>query len=87
MASATVDRGHSVVVFFNAEGVRHLMAASGPAWIAPLIGKGVRMMACRTSVMECGFETGKMLASGAEMSSLSELIELMEWSNRTIFLG
>jgi predicted peroxiredoxin len=86
LATAAADRGHEVAVFFNAHGVR-LVIAPGTGGLDSLIGLGVRLMACRTSVMECGFKTEKALAAGAEMSSLSELVELMERSDRAIFLG
>jgi len=86
LASVVIDRGHDVAVFFNAEGVRLVMAPTTDG-INSLVDMGVRLMACRTSVMECGFEMEKKLAAGAETSSLGELVELMERSDRKIFLG
>jgi len=55
--------------------------------LADLASKKVRLLACRTSARECGIESEGQLLKGAEMSSLSELVEMLERSDRVVFMG
>lgn len=85
-ASALV-RGHKVTLFFNAESVRLLEAGKMAEDVAGLVTRGVRLLACRTSAQECGITSPEDLAEGVDMSSLGELVELMEDCDRALFIG
>ena len=86
LAEASLSRGHDVAIFFNAEGVKLLSATHRNEKLADKASK-IRLLACRTSAKECGIESEGQLLKGAEMSSLSELVELLERSDRVIFAG
>jgi len=87
LAAASVHRGHDVAIFFNAEGARLLSVARNDENLADLASRKVRLLACRTSARECGIESEGQLLKGAEMSSLSGLVELLERSDRVVFMG
>lgn len=87
LATAARDRGHEVAVFFDGASVRLVGSESANREIEALAPRGVRLLACRTSAATSGISSTGDLIRGAEMSSLSELVELMEESDRTIFLG
>lgn len=75
-----------MIIFFYSVGVRLLIPAPMTDQLASLAEKNVRLLACRTSVKECGIESEGDLVEGAEMSSLSALVELIEHSDRAVFL-
>ena len=81
LASAAIDRGHEVVVFFYMAGVS-LLKAPADDLLAALVPLGVRLLACRTSAKEEGI--GNELMEGAEMSSLGEFVELLERCDRVL---
>ena len=87
LATAAVNRGHEVTIFFHMGGVTLLGASQAVDRLAPLISSGVRLLACRTSAKERGIESGDDLMEGSEMSSLSEFVEMLDRCDRTIFLG
>jgi predicted peroxiredoxin len=86
LASASLSRGHRVTVFFNAESTRLLETKTGAEGLSGLISRGVRLLACRTSAQELGL-TPRDIVEGAEMSSMGELVDLVEASDRSLFLG
>ena len=77
---AAKDKGHDVVVFFNEESVKLLVQY-------PLLSElGVEMLACQTTCQYAGIEE-KDLIPGARITSLAEMVLLMEEKDRTLFLG
>ena len=87
LAATAVDRGHEVTIFFHMGGVTLLEASRAAGRLAPLISSGVRLLACRTSARERGMESEDDLIEGSEMSSLSELVEMLNRCDRALFLG
>jgi len=87
LAAAAVDIGHEVNVFFHMGAVGLLKASRASDRLASLIPSGVRLLACRTSAKECGIESEADMIEGAEMSSLSELVEMLDSCDRALFLG
>jgi predicted peroxiredoxin len=85
LAHASLDRGHRVTLFFNAESMR-LLETGRIEGFHGLISRGVRILACRTSALELGLTLGDLI-EGAEMSSMGELVDLIEASDRALFLG
>lgn len=86
LTSASLDKGHRVTVFFDAEATR-LLEKKRIGEFSGLISQGVRLLACRTSARELGLTSPGDLVEGAEMSSMGELVDLIEASDRTLFLG
>ena len=77
---AAKDRGHEVVVFFNEESVKLLVQY-------PFLSElDVEMLACITACQYVGIKESDLI-SGARMSSLAELVMMMDEKDRTIFLG
>jgi sulfur relay (sulfurtransferase) complex TusBCD TusD component (DsrE family) len=86
LASESITRGHQTIVFFNAKSTR-LLEPDGLEELSGLLSRGARLLACRTSAQEAGLRSQGDLIDGAEMSSLGELVDLFEASERTLFLG
>lgn len=86
LASASLSRGHQTIVFFNAESTR-LLESGRIEEYQGLLSRGARLLACRTSAQKAGLSSQGDLIEGAEMSSLGELVDLFEASDRTLFLG
>ena len=87
LSESSLSRGHEITVFFNS-GSTMLLSSKGETDDLPkLKRKGVRLLACRTSALEMGLASQGALVEGAEMSSLSELVDLMDSSDRAVFLG
>ncbi len=80
LASAASDREHDVKVFFNEESVK-LLADS-----CSVEGLHAEMLACVTVCQQVGVEEGD-LVEGARVTSLGEVVSLMEECDRTLFLG
>ncbi|MBC8225081.1 DsrE family protein [Candidatus Bathyarchaeota archaeon] len=87
LTQATVSRGHRVVVFFNSQSTRLLGSDRDSPHLPALSELGVRLLACRTSVLETGLAPKVALMNGVEMSSLGELVDLMADAERVLFLG
>jgi len=85
LTSASLNKGHRVTVFFDAEATR-LLEKKRIGKFSGLIYQGVRLLACRTSARELGL-TPRDIVEGAEMSSMGELVDLIEASDRILFLG
>jgi len=77
---AAKDRGHDVVVFFNEESVKLLVQY-------PFLSElGVEMLACQTMCQQLGIHEEDLIP-GARMTSLAEMVMMMEEKDRTLFLG
>ena len=77
---AAKDRGHDVVVFFNEESVKLLVQY-------PVLSElGVEMLACQTTCQYIGVKEEDLIP-GARMSSMAEMVMMMEERDRTLFLG
>ena len=77
---AAKDRGHDVVVFFNEESVKLLVQY-------PMLSElNVKMLACQTTCQYAGSKEEDLIA-GARMTSLAELVLMMEEKDRTLFIG
>ena len=80
MVRAAKDRGHNVVIFFNEEAVKLLVQY-------PMLSElGVEMLACQTTCQYIGIKEEDMI-QGARMTSMAEMVMLMEKKERTLFLG
>ncbi len=79
LASAAIDRGHRVTVFFNEESVK-LLAEPGV-----VEGLDAEMLACVTAGQYSGV-TDDDLVEGARFTSLGEVVTLMEECDRTLFV-
>jgi len=80
LSEAAVRRRHDVTVFFNEDSVKLLRRPS------PVESLYADLLACRSSAMDYGRGKVDMVAN-ARMSSLAELVELLEGSDRVVFLG
>jgi sulfur relay (sulfurtransferase) complex TusBCD TusD component (DsrE family) len=94
LAKATVELGHQVTVFCDADGTYNLMASqelpnqTTPAnKMAQLIKKGVHVLACRESARLRGILAEGGFLEGVVESSLGRLAELMEEHDRIIAFG
>ena len=77
---ATKDKGHDVVVFFNEESVKLLVQY-------PLLSElDVELLACQTMCQYMGIHEEDLIP-GARMTSLAELVMMMDEKDRTLFLG
>jgi len=94
-AKAAVEEGHEVTVFCDTDAVYNLLASqilpnqqvTPASKISELIGRGVRVLACRESARLRGVDTKKMLIQGVVESSLGRLAELMDESDRVVAFG
>jgi peroxiredoxin family protein len=77
---AAKDRGHEVVVFFNEGSVKLLVQYS------MLTELGAVMLACQTTCQSVGIREEDLI-TGAKMSSMAEMVMMMEEKDRTLFLG
>jgi len=87
VAAAAARRGHEVTVFFYMGGVHLLKASRALSRLTDPSMRGVRLLACRTSAKERGIDSEAGLPERTEMSSLSELVELLDRCDRALFLG
>jgi predicted peroxiredoxin len=87
LAKAALAHGHEVTVFLNGVSVRLVKSGGRTSGFSDLVTKGVRFLVCRTSAATSGIESHDQLVGGVEMSSLSELVDLMEENGRVLFLG
>jgi len=87
LAKAALARGHEVTVFLNGVSVRLVESGRQTREFSDLVDDGVHLLVCRTSAATSGIESPGQLMGGVEMSSLSELVDLMEENGRVLFLG
>jgi peroxiredoxin family protein len=77
---AAKDRGHDVVVFFNEESVKLLVQY-------PMLSElDAEMLACQTTCQYAGIKEEDLIP-GARMTTLAELVLMMEEKDRTLFIG
>jgi sulfur relay (sulfurtransferase) complex TusBCD TusD component (DsrE family) len=93
-AKATIEEGHEVTVFCDADATYNLMASqivpdqTTPASkMAQLIKMGVKALVCGESARLRGIDLQTNLVKGAVRSSLGKLAELMEQHDRIIAFG
>ena len=80
MVRASTDRGHDVKIFFNEDSVKLLVQY-------PVLSElGVEMHACQTVCRFMNIEEEDLIRN-AKMTSMAELVMLMESMDRTLFLG
>jgi sulfur relay (sulfurtransferase) complex TusBCD TusD component (DsrE family) len=89
-AEAAVKLGHEVTLFCDIDAVYNLKASqilpdeeTPAAKVTQLIEKGVQVLACMESARLRGI-TRKELIRGVKESSLAQLVELMEESDRVV---
>jgi sulfur relay (sulfurtransferase) complex TusBCD TusD component (DsrE family) len=89
LISAAVKKGHEITVFFYMEGVCLLKPSRAHMrkCLVPLISMKVKFLLCGTSAIKFGMESKDDMIEGTEMSSLSELIEIMDRCDRVLFMG
>ena len=90
LAEAVLRKGHEGVIFCTGDGVENMRKDMvGP--LAPrltgLLGEGLRVLVCRESARRRGVLAEAGLMEGVEMSSLAEMVELMDFSEKTIVFG
>jgi predicted peroxiredoxin len=86
LSTASADRGHEVTAFFNAESVLLLRPENGGA-LRELATRGVRLLACRTSAFDHGLTSSGAMVEGAILSSMGELVDLLDECDRALFVG
>lgn len=80
MVRSATEKGHEVKVFFNEDSVKLLTQY-------PMLTElGVEMLACQTVCRYLNIEEGQLI-EGARMTSMAEIVMLMESMDRTLFLG
>ena len=80
MVRASTDKGHDVKIFFNEDSVKLLVQY-------PILSElGVEMLACQTVCRFMNIEEEDLIRN-AKMTSMAELVMLMESMDRTLFLG
>lgn len=87
LTKAALTRGHEITVFLNGVSVRLGKSEGLTRGFSDFVANGVRLLVCRTSAATSGIESRDQLMGGSEMSSLSELVELLEENDRVLFLG
>jgi predicted peroxiredoxin len=80
VVDAARRRRHRVTVFFNEESVKLLTEHN------VLRGLGAEMLACVTACEYSGIRQ-EDIVKGARITSLSEVVALMEKCDRTLFMG
>jgi len=80
LSKAAVMQKHNVTIFFNEDSVQLIKKGSSVGALY------ANLLACRASARDFGIEQ-EHLVENARMSSLSELVELLEKSDRVVFLG
>ena len=84
LSNSLSEKGNKVVIFFNEESVNLLKKGREELTV---LSVGTRLKACRTTASRKGLNNRDDLIIGSEMSSLGELVDLMEEADRTVFLG
>ena len=90
-ANAAVEEGHQVSVFCDADGVYNLVTSQAlpdqmtfTKKLAELMEKGVQVLVCQQSARLRGIDVETALVKGVMKSSLGELAQLIEGSDRVI---
>lgn len=80
LSRAALNKGHNVTLFFNEKSVLLLKKPS------LLNSINVARLVCRTSFNELRLNLDDII-SGVKMSSLSELVELVENCDKVVYVG
>ncbi len=86
LADAALSRGHEVTLFFSDRSVRLLVPRDEKDY-TEFSSRGSRLLVCRTAVTTRGVPSLGGFIEGVEMSSLGELVDLMDDHDRMIFVG
>ena len=87
LAEAVWRRGHKVIIFSTGDGVESMkknVADSLAPCLMKLLKMGGRLLACRESIRRRSSSQGSGLMEGVEMSSLAEMVELMDLCDKTL---
>jgi sulfur relay (sulfurtransferase) complex TusBCD TusD component (DsrE family) len=87
LSRESLSRGHIITIFFNSDSTHLLNSSNDSPFFISLLDLDVRLLACRTSVLDRELASDQQLIEKTEMSSLGELVSLMEEADRTVFLG
>ena len=87
LADAALSRDHEVTLFFSDRSVRLLVPRDDEKDYTGFRSRGTRLLVCRTSAMTSGVPSSGGFIEGVEMSSLGELVDLMDDHDRVIFVG
>jgi len=80
MVRSSTEKGHDVKIFFNEDSVKLL------AQYPVLSDLEVEMLACQTTCRDMNIKEDDLIRN-AKMTTLAELVMLMESMDRTLFLG
>jgi sulfur relay (sulfurtransferase) complex TusBCD TusD component (DsrE family) len=93
-AKVAIEEGHEVSIFCDIDSIYGLTSKQiHPNQITParklaeLIDKGAQILACRESARLRGIDLKKESFKGVKESSLAELAQLIEESNRVVAFG
>jgi sulfur relay (sulfurtransferase) complex TusBCD TusD component (DsrE family) len=93
-AKAAIREGHQVTIFCDIDSIYSLTKSqilqnqTTPAKkLAELVDKGIYVLACQESARIRGIDLRKQSFKGIKESSLAELAQLIEESNRVIAFG
>jgi len=90
LAEAALRRGHDAIIFGTGDGVENLKkSAANPlaSYLTRLMEAGLRLMVCRESARSRGLSAEADFIGGVEMSSLAEMVELMDSCDRTLIFS
>lgn len=80
MVRSATDKGHEVTIFFNEDSVKLLTQY-------PMLTElEVEMLACQTVCRYLNIKDEDLI-EGARMTSMAEIVMMMESMDRTLFLG
>ena len=93
-AKAAIEEGHEVSIFCDIDSIYGLTASqilpnqtTTAKKLAELVDKGASILACRESARLRGINLKKESFKGVKESSLAELAQLIEESNRVVAFG
>ena len=90
LSEAALERGHTVTVFLTGNGTLNASQSSAETFsstVKRLIEKGMIWLACRESLRQRGLASEGSLIPGVRVSSLAEMVETMESSDKTLIFG
>jgi len=87
LSEAALRKGHGVIVFMTGDGALHAaqdMAESMALKMKQLVERGMQLVACRESLRQKGLHHEERLLEGVRISSLAEMVDLMDSSDKTL---
>jgi sulfur relay (sulfurtransferase) complex TusBCD TusD component (DsrE family) len=90
LAEAALRRGHEAIIFGTGDGVENLTEGADDTLVRRLTTireAGMRLMVCRESTRRRGLSPEGGLIKKVEMSSLAEMVELMDFCDKTLVFG